>query len=215
MHVRFFSTCALTLFHVSITSYNTTVNTVNITNFLRCAGLGYILLITLHTAQAQGYSLPASTTPTTPTSQAPTTEAHPQALGLRHTIRQIPEACVRLEGVFTDSKTTPYNVDVVPISNRCQPRAQFVPYSARSCKSGQWKTQSQIHIPRADCSLCSATITVFTCPNSPPHWQDGRGNIRIYLNPKDPQHQDNIALPLFSAQFFHTDCSCDQGEKHP
>lgn len=66
------------------------------------------------------------------TSQAfaadPTPELKPrapgtaQAVGAVHTLRQIPEACARLEGVFTGNAAQPYTLSVV----RSSPPASHV-----------------------------------------------------------------------------------------
>ena len=50
----------------------------------------------------------------------------PQANGVVHTLRQIPEACARIEGVFTGQAADPYKFSVVRTSPNCQPRARFV-----------------------------------------------------------------------------------------
>jgi len=49
--------------------------------------------------------------------------AAPQAVGAVHTLRQIPEACARLEGAFTGDAAQPYRYAPVRTSPQCQPRA--------------------------------------------------------------------------------------------
>lgn len=46
-----------------------------------------------------------------------------QAIGAPHTLRQIPEACARLEGVFTGNAAQPYTFSVTRSSPTCQPRS--------------------------------------------------------------------------------------------
>ena len=53
----------------------------------------------------------------------------PQAVGAVHTLRQIPEACARLEGAFTGDAAAPYRFSAVRTSEQCQPRARFVDYT--------------------------------------------------------------------------------------
>ena len=49
-----------------------------------------------------------------------------QAVGAVHTIRQIPEACARFEGMFTGDAAQPYRFSVVRTSAQCQPRARLL-----------------------------------------------------------------------------------------
>jgi hypothetical protein len=53
-------------------------------------------------------------------------------VGAAHTLRQIPEACARLEGVFTGDAAEPYRFSAVRTSEQCQPRARFVDYAKHS-----------------------------------------------------------------------------------
>ncbi len=53
----------------------------------------------------------AAAAESTPELQRPT--GAPQAIGTPHTLRQIPEACARLEGVFTGQAAEPYRFSVV------------------------------------------------------------------------------------------------------
>ena len=52
--------------------------------------------------------------------------AAPQAVGVVHSLRQIPEACARLEGAFTGDAAQPYRYAPVRTSPQCQPRARFI-----------------------------------------------------------------------------------------
>lgn len=73
-----------------------------------------------------------------------------QAIGAVHTLRQIPEACARLEGVFTGNAAQPYTLSVVRSSPTCQPRARFVDFAkaAPSVASG-WIFNDVIRVPSA------------------------------------------------------------------
>ena len=77
-----------------------------------------------------------------------------QAIGAAHTLRQIPEACARLEGVFTGNAAQPYTFSVTRSSPTCQPRARFVDYAkaAPSVASG-WIFNDVIRVPSASLSL--------------------------------------------------------------
>ena len=67
-------------------------------------------------------SLPALAADPSPEIQRP--PAAPQAVGSVHTVRGIPEACTRLEGVFTGQAGAPYKFDAVRTSPNCQARGR-------------------------------------------------------------------------------------------
>ena len=52
--------------------------------------------------------------------------ATPQAPGVLHTLRQIPEACARIQGRFTGNPADPYAFELVKTSPNCAPRARLV-----------------------------------------------------------------------------------------
>src|SRR5690606_33904778 len=52
--------------------------------------------------------------------------ASAQANAALHTVRQIPEACTRIEGRFTGEASAPYDMQLVRTSEQCQPRAMFL-----------------------------------------------------------------------------------------
>src|SRR3546814_15431972 len=52
--------------------------------------------------------------------------ATPQANGVVHTLRQIPEACARLEGAFTGPAVAPYKFAVVRTRPHCQTSARLL-----------------------------------------------------------------------------------------
>lgn len=53
----------------------------------------------------------------------------PQAVGAAHTRRTIPEACARLEGVFTGEAEQPLQITQWMHSPQCQPRVRYVDYA--------------------------------------------------------------------------------------
>lgn len=107
----------------------------------------------------------------------------PQAVGAVHTLRQIPEACARLEGVFTGQAAEPYRFNVARSSPTCQPRARFVDYlQAQPDIAKGWKLNDVIRVPNASCPAQQAVVRVWRLPadNQPPQL-DGQGQARIYL----------------------------------
>ncbi|WP_343231475.1 hypothetical protein [Xanthomonas euvesicatoria] len=147
------------------------------------------------------------------TSQAfaadPTPELKPrapgaaQAVGAVHTLRQIPEACARLEGVFTGNAAQPYTLSVVRSSPTCQPRARFVDFAkaAPSVASG-WIFNDVIRVPSAACPSQQAVVRVWRKPVDAKPQLDGQGQSRIYL--EDAKQQAAAGkipqVPMFAAQ---------------
>lgn len=106
----------------------------------------------------------------------------PQAVGAVHTLRQIPEACARLEGAFTGQVAEPYRFSAVRTSEQCQPRARFVDYSkAQPSADKGWKLNDVIRVPNAACPAQQAVVRVWRLPVNNAQALDGQGQSRIYL----------------------------------
>ncbi|AWH38378.1 hypothetical protein C1929_17210 [Stenotrophomonas sp. ZAC14D1_NAIMI4_6] len=106
----------------------------------------------------------------------------PQAVGAVHTLRQIPEACARLEGVFTGQAAEPYRFSAVRTSEQCQPRARFVDYvKAQPSADKGWKLNDVIRVPNAACPAQQAVVRVWRLPVNNTQALDGQGQSRIYL----------------------------------
>lgn len=107
----------------------------------------------------------------------------PQAIGVAHTLRTIPEACARLEGKFTGDKTKPYAFTAVPSSARCQPRARLVDaVSAKASKANGWVLNDVIRVPSASCPSQQAVVRVWRhATKAAPPKLDAQGRSRIYL----------------------------------
>ncbi len=128
----------------------------------------------------------------------------PQAVGVVHSVRTIPEACVRFEGRFTGNPATPYAMTAVRTSARCQPRATVVDAKTAkpSIKSG-WVLNDVIRIPEAACPARMAVIRIWriSTPVSAPK-RDTQGRVRVYLKDSmaastQPQH---ASLPRYAVQ---------------
>lgn len=127
----------------------------------------------------------------------------PQAVGAAHTLRQIPEACARLEGVFTGEAAQPYKFAVVRTSEQCQPRARFVDYDkAQPSEARGWKLNDVIRVPNASCPAQQAVVRVWRMPVTTKPELDGQGQSRIYLeDAKKQAAAGKIAqVPMFAAQ---------------
>lgn len=127
----------------------------------------------------------------------------PQAVNAAHTLRQIPEACARLEGVFTGDVAQPYRFSVVRTSEQCQPRARFVDFDkAQPSEAKGWKLNDVIRVPSAACPAQQAVVRVWRMPVAQKPELDGQGQSRIYLEEARKQAAaGRIApVPMFAAQ---------------
>ena len=126
-------------------------------------------------------SAAASAAVPTPEIQRPAVSA--QAINAVHTVRTIPEACARLEGMFVAGAAVPYALKPVKTSPKCQGRARFVDGSvAKPSASTGWILNDVVRIPSAACASQQAVINVWRKPasNTPPA-KDAQGRARIYL----------------------------------
>ena len=128
--------------------------------------------------------------------------ATPQAVGALHSLRTIPEACVRLQGRFTGDAADPYRFEAVRTSPACQPRAvvQDAAKAKPSAASG-WILNDRISVPEAGCPGLRAVATVWRRPASgAPPALDAQGRSRIYLKQamSDAKAGRLAALPAYA-----------------
>ena len=107
--------------------------------------------------------------------------ATPQAVGVVHTLRTIPEACTRLEGRFTGNAGAPYALAAVRTGARCQPRAALR-QDAPAAGAAGWVLNDLIRVPSAACPSRQAVIRIWRRPASAavPR-MDAQGKARVYL----------------------------------
>lgn len=104
-----------------------------------------------------------------------------QADGQEHTLRQIPEACVRLQGRFTGTQPA-YALEAVPTRPDCQPRARFDGLVEARPESGPWRINDVIRVPSATCPGLAAVLTVWRRPGEGGALAlDAQGRARIVL----------------------------------
>lgn len=135
----------------------------------------------------------------------------PQAQNAVHTLRQIPEACARLEGMFTGQAADPYAFTVVRISPQCQPRARFVDAAKASPSTANgWLLNDLIRVPNAACPSQQAVVEVWRKPGDKTPQLDAQGKSRIYLQDSQKQAQAGqlAALPMFAAKMKVDGASC-------
>lgn len=124
----------------------------------------------------------------------------PQAAGVVHTLRQIPEACARLEGRFTGDAAQPYAFTPVRSSPQCQPRARLVEFAtAQPSEAKGWLLNDVIRVPNAACPAQQAVVRVWRLAAAPKRELDGQGQTRIYLQDVKEQAAAGKAAP--AAQF--------------
>ena len=128
----------------------------------------------------------------------------PQAIGTVHTVRAIPEACARLEGMFTGDAAQPYRFAAVRSSPNCQPRARFVDFAkAKPSEANGWKFNDEIRVPNAACPSQRAIVRVWRKPVAvaPPEL-DEQGRSRIYLQEAREQAKEKGApnVPMYAAE---------------
>ena len=129
--------------------------------------------------------------------------AAPQAVGVVHTLRTIPEACARLEGQFTGDAARPYKFAAVRTSERCGPRAKLVDAAqAKPSAANGWLLNDVIRVPSAACPEQQAVVRIWRKDEkvAPPK-ADAQGRSRIYLKDgMDAARAGNIApIPMFAA----------------
>ncbi|MBA2237307.1 MAG: hypothetical protein H0W24_01190 [Lysobacter sp.] len=137
----------------------------------------------------------------------------PQAVGAPHSVRTIPEACARLEGMFTGEAAQPYKFAAVRTSPKCQPRARFVD-AAKATPSEQagWRLNDLIRIPNAACPGQIAAVRVWRKPvEVAPPGLDAQGRSRIYLadaRAKSAAATQPPEVTLFAAEMAVEGAAC-------
>ena len=118
-----------------------------------------------------------------PTAEIQRKPGAPQAVGVVHTLRTIPEACARLEGQFTGIAATPYKFAAVRSSPRCQARARLVDAAGvKTSAANGWVLNDVIRVPNAACSSQQAVVRVWRKDaKAVPPKLDAQGRSRIYL----------------------------------
>ena len=127
----------------------------------------------------------------------------PQQVGVVHTLRQIPEACARIEGAFTGDAAEPYRFAVVRTSPNCQPRARFVDAAkARPSQAEGWLFNDLIRVPSAGCASQQAVVRVWRKPVEQAVKLDGQGQSRVYLDDAKQAAAGGklAAIPMFAAE---------------
>lgn len=125
----------------------------------------------------------------------------PQKVGVLHTLRSIPEACVRIEGRFTGQAAQPYAFTLVRTHPGCQPRAQWIDdRAARPSTAGGWVLNDVVRVPNAVCPTQQAVLRVWRRPGGiATPALDGQGRARVYLADTMKPTPATTRQPAFSA----------------
>ena len=108
--------------------------------------------------------------------------ASPQADGVAHTLRQIPEACIRLQGMFSGRADHPYALQAVPTQERCPRRAVFAGIADAPQADEGWQLDEQIVVPSAACPALRMTLSLWRHPGQVRKAErDGQGQVRVYV----------------------------------
>ena len=108
--------------------------------------------------------------------------ASPQANGQAHTLRTIPEACLRLQGEFTGDPAAPYRFQPVRTSAACQARARVVDARRAGAPGAGWILNDRIRVPSAACPGQQAVVRVWRQDReTKAPALDAQGKSRIYL----------------------------------
>lgn len=125
----------------------------------------------------------------------------PQAVGAAHTMRAIPEACIRIEGEFTGMAAKPYLFSVVRTHPDCRPRAHWMDADRGKPSAGTgWVLNDVVRVPSAVCSSQQAVLRVWRRAGTvatPP--LDGQGRARVYLADSMKGPPATTTRPTFSA----------------
>ena len=137
----------------------------------------------------------------------------PQAVGAVHTLRTIPEACARIDGLFTGQAAEPYKFAVVRTGANCQARARFVDAAkAKPSEKAGWKFNDLLRVPNAGCPSQQAVVRIWRKPaDAAPPELDAQGRSRIYLKDATAKAKAQGAsnLPVFAAAMSVEGKSCD------
>lgn len=128
--------------------------------------------------------------------------ASPQAVGVVHALRTIPEACARIEGQFTGQAAQPYKFAVARTSASCQPRARLVDATkAKPSTTAGWIFNDLIRVPSAACATQQAVVRIWRKPaDATPPKLDAQGRSRIYLkDATDRAKAGAPSVPVYAA----------------
>ncbi|HEY4582433.1 MAG TPA: hypothetical protein VIG88_06150 [Lysobacter sp.] len=125
----------------------------------------------------------------------------PQANGVVHLVRGLPEACAWIQGSFTGDPAAPYRLTPARTSPDCQARARLVDAAkVRPSEAKGWKLNDVVRIPSKDCAGLQAVVEIWRKPSSArPIALDAQGRARVYLQDAKANTSKAPAPPAYAA----------------
>lgn len=137
--------------------------------------------------------------------------AKPQATGVLHTLRVIPEACMSIQGKFTGNASKPYDFSAVPTGARCQARAKLV--DAASVKpQGKpgWIYADEVRVPSAACPSQQAVVRLWrSAAKAAPPKLDAQGRSRLYVKDSMAGKVDAANVPTYAIEMGVAGKACN------
>lgn len=137
----------------------------------------------------------------------------PQANGVTHLARGIPEACAWLEGTFTGDAKAPYKLEPVRSSPTCQARARLLnPEKAKASEASGWKLNDVVRVPSKDCPGLQAVVEVWRLPaDAKTLHLDAQGRARLYLQDAKAAAAHTEPTPAYTAKLSVEGRPCGAG----
>ena len=135
----------------------------------------------------------------------------PQAIGALHTLRVIPEACIRIQGQFTGNATKPYDFAAVPTGARCQARAKLVDAASvkPQGKSG-WIYVDEVRVPSAACPSQMAVVRMWrSAAKAAPPKLDAQGRSRLYVKDSMEGKPNSANVPTYAVEMGVAGKACN------
>lgn len=126
----------------------------------------------------------------------------PQANGVVHLVRGLPEACAWIQGSFTGDAAAPYRIAPARTSPNCQARARLVDAAkVQPSEAKGWKLNDVVRIPSKDCAGLQAVVEIWRKPSTAqPIGLDAQGRARVYLQDAKANASKAPAPPAYAAR---------------
>ena len=135
----------------------------------------------------------------------------PQAIGALHTLRVIPEACIRIQGQFTGNATKPYDFAAVPTGARCQARAKLVDAaSVKPLGKPGWIYADEVRVPSAACPSQQAVVRLWrSAAKAAPPKLDAQGRSRLYVKDSMEGKPNSAKVPTYAVEMGVAGKACN------
>lgn len=136
--------------------------------------------------------------------------SEPQAVGALHTLRVIPEACLRIQGKFTGVAAKPYDFAAVPTGARCQARAKLVDAAlVKPQGKAGWVYADEVRVPSAACPSQQAVVRLWrSAAKAAPPKLDAQGRSRLYVKDSMAGKPDTTNVPTYAIEMGVSGKAC-------